>query len=116
MVATFTANSSNGKPITKYELMYNQVPPFIASIIESDKSTLVDNLSAGVTYSFQARAYNEYGWSNYSAPSQARTSAGAWVKVGTVWKEAVPYVNVAGSWRVSKPWVRLGGIWREGDL
>lgn len=73
----------------------------------------VNNLSPGTTYYFRSRSRNAVGWSAWSAPRTARTIAGAFVKVGGVWKPAVPYVRVGGVWKVARPWSRMFGFWQE---
>lgn len=35
------------------------------------------------------------------------------IKVGTVWKKAIPYVNVAGVWTPVEPWVMDQGAWKK---
>lgn len=35
------------------------------------------------------------------------------VKVGDIWKKAIPYVNVGGVWTPASPWVMSGGTWKE---
>ena len=73
----------------------------------------VQNLIPGTTYYFRSRSRNAVGWSDWSAPRTARTIAGAFVKVGGVWKPAVPYVKYNGVWKPARPWGRLFGFWQE---
>lgn len=35
------------------------------------------------------------------------------IKVGDVYKQAIPYVNVDGVWTPAAPWVASGGQWKE---
>jgi hypothetical protein len=75
--------------------------------------TRVNGLPPATTLYFRSRTRNEVGWSPWSPPTAARTIAGARVKVGPIWKEAVPYVKVAGVWRVARPWGRIAGVWKQ---
>lgn len=121
--ATLKLNSGGdgGSPINLYQFGWAtnplDVPPSgnVISVIPFGglPPTTVTNLPPGTTLYFRSRTKNDAGWSPWSGPTIARTIAGARVKVGPVWKEAVPYVKVAGVWRVAQPWVRITGVWRK---
>jgi hypothetical protein len=36
-----------------------------------------------------------------------------WVRVGGIWKKAVPYVRSGGKWHQAVPYVRTGGVWKS---
>lgn len=113
-IATFTPNGDGGTPITAYEVGYNTNPtddPTTSLPAVSPQGIL--DLDAGTTYYFRVRARNAIGWSPWSSSTLLRTRAGALVKVGPIWKDAVPYVRVAGVWRVARPWIRSAGVWKE---
>jgi hypothetical protein len=76
-------------------------------------STTVAGLTPGLTYYFRSRTRNSVGWSPWSAATSVMLIAGAYVKVGGVWKKAVPYVKVGGVWKAHRPWGRQFGYWEE---
>jgi hypothetical protein len=73
----------------------------------------IANLRPGTVYYFRSRTRNAVGWSAWSGQTSVKTIAGAFVKVGGVWKDAIPYVKYQGVWRPARPWVRLFGFWEE---
>lgn len=76
-------------------------------------TVVITDLNPGEEYFFWARTHNTYGWSDWSNYTLIVLIAGARVKVGAVYKRAVPYVNVAGTWKVAQPWAKLAGIWKK---
>lgn len=110
----FTPNGNGGSPITGYEIGYGTSPTTPSSTVATASSPkLVTGLNPGTVYYFFTRAKSAVGYSAWSAPSSARTIAGAYIKVGAVWKLAVPYVRVGGVWQVAEPWVRSAGVWKR---
>lgn len=73
----------------------------------------VSGLIPGTVYYFRSRNRNSVGWGPWSPARSSKTTPGAWVKVGGVWKPAVPYVRVGGVWKVARPWARIFGFWEE---
>lgn len=73
----------------------------------------VSGLVPGTVYYFRSRNRNSVGWGPWSAARSTKTTPGAFVKVGGVWRPAVPYVKVGGVWKVSRPWARIFGFWEE---
>jgi Fibronectin type III domain. len=107
-------NSDNGSRITTYELAYGLSPSSTATSIEDDQPLIaLTNLDPGETYYLWAKAKNAYGESDWSARGVVELIAGARVKVGPVWKRAVPYVKVSGVWKMARPWIRSSGVWKE---
>lgn len=117
MTATFTQNFDGGTPILEWQLGYRTVPDLVTELLSHlegpDGIFEVPSLSPGTTYYFWGRVRNAVGWSNWSPVGVAMTIAGARVKVGAVWKQAIPYVKVAGVWKLARPWSRIAGIWKE---
>lgn len=112
--ATFSANANGGTAITGYQLGYGTNSTTPETTI--DQTTPVFNLTGlipGKQYYFWGKTKNAVGYSSWSAAGIASTIAGAFVKVGTIWKKAVPYVNVNGVWKVARPWARSAGTWKE---
>lgn len=70
-------------------------------------------LLPATTYYLWSRTRNAAGWSPYSPLVVAKTIAGAYVKVGAVYKQAVPWVKDGGVWKKARPWSRVAGVWRE---
>lgn len=114
MQVAWTPNSNGGAAITNYEIAYgtNPASPSNTSTSATSPKTIT-GLTPGLTYYFKVRAQNSVGWSAYSAQSNARTIAGARVKVGGVWVLASVYVKDGGVWKLARPYVRDGGVWKE---
>lgn len=112
------AGDSGGDPITLYQFGWSltdlAIPTNVVSFTPDNTGLpdLVTGLPPGTTLYFRSRTRNSVGWSPWSASTVTRTVAGARIKVGAVWKEAIPYVKVAGVWRLARPWVRVAGTWR----
>lgn len=75
--------------------------------------TIATGLDPGVLYYFSVRARNAVGWGNWGFQTAQKTVAGARVKVGAVWKEAIPYVRSGGVWKLAEPWGRIAGEWKR---
>lgn len=112
---TVQPNGTGDSRITGYELAYGTSPASTAvSISQASPVFNLTGLNAGGTYYFWAKASNAYGESAaWSARGATVLIAGAHVKVGAVWKRAVPYVRVAGVWRLAEPWVKSNGVWNK---
>jgi len=113
MHAAFTKNSDGGSVITSLQIGYGTSSTTPTTIIEATTSMTIAGLAPATTYYFWARAKNALGYSAWSVVSSASTIAGGYVKVGTVYKKAIPYVNVGGVWKLARPWGRPSGVWKE---
>ena len=109
----FSPNSSNGSKITAYQIGYGTTPSIPVGIVSAKSPQVVDGLIPGKVYYFTVRAKNAVGWSAWSATTKVRTVAGAYVKVGTQWKLAIPYVRVGGVWKMAEAWTRDVGVWKR---
>lgn len=111
----FQGNSDGGSPIREWQALWQdatvngpQTPYW------SNGSTLLGpGLTPGHKYNFWSRGRNDIGWGPWSAISSARTIAGARLRQGGVWREAVPYVKVNGVWRLAQPYVKQNGGWKK---
>lgn len=112
-VATFTPNADGGTAITAYQVGYGTSSSAPTSNVSGASPKTVTGLTPGTTYYFFTRAQNSIGWGPWSVATMQRTIAGARVKVGADWKEAVPYVRQGGVWKVARPWGRVAGVWKE---
>ena len=79
--------------------------------ISSTGTSDVIDLPIGTTIYMWARGHNALGWGSYSARGSGKTLPGVKVKVGGVWKDAIPYVKVAGVWKPAVPYVKKSGAW-----
>lgn len=70
-------------------------------------------LAAGKNYTFEVYAKNNVGFSQPSSPYTVQTLAGSYIRVGGVWKIAIPYVRDAGVWKMVLPYIRQAGIWQQ---
>ncbi len=119
--ATLKLNGGDegGDPINLYQFGWAtnslDVPSTMVSVIPFGglPPTTVTTLPPGTTLYFRSRTKNSIGWSPWSGPTVAKTIAGGRVKVGLVWKDAVPYVKHAGVWKLASSWVKQTGIWKE---
>ncbi|QEQ93720.1 hydrolase [Streptomyces phage Maya] len=110
----FSANGNGGSSITGYEVGYSKTATGDPTSTVTAKSPMtLTGLEPGTTYFFRTRAKNSVGWSAWSSASSIKTIAGAYVKVGAVWKLAVPYVNVGGVWKLAEPWGKSVGVWKR---
>jgi hypothetical protein len=76
-------------------------------------SVNVTGLAAGKDYTFQAIAQNHAGYSQPSSPLTVQTLAGSYIRVGGVWKTAIPYVRDGGVWKMALPYIRQAGAWKQ---
>lgn len=108
-------NGNGGSTILGYTLAYGLSSSSATDSVSGGSSGVFEltNLSPGKTYYFWGKATNTWGDSAWSARSQVDLIAGAWVKVGFVWKRAVPYVRDGGVWKLAQPYVRQGGVWKQ---
>lgn len=111
---TFTANGNGGASITGYEIGYSSTPWVTdGQIVAAKPPQTITGLTPGTLYYIWARAKNSVGVGPWSAASSIKTLAGAYIKVGAVWKLAVPYVKVDGTWKLAEPWGKSVGVWKR---
>lgn len=114
LIATWSGGEDGGTPITAYQIGYTTSPTNNPSTTFTKTSpALITGLPPGATLYFRVRAQNAAGWSAWSAATQVKMVAGAKIKVGAVWKDAVPYVKVGGVWKLASPRVKILGVWKE---
>lgn len=114
VVASFTPNGDGGTAILEYEVGWT--PLVSGDPVDSNSGNspqTITDLIPGKIYRFSTRARNAVGWGPWSATTDAKMIAGARVKVGAVWYEAVPYVRSSGVWKVARPWGRVAGEWKQ---
>jgi hypothetical protein len=109
----FSSNGNGGLPILEWQIGYGTSSAALQKTIKSSGTTTISGLKPATTYYFWARGRNKVGWGPWSVRTSRRTPAGARVKIGATWKEAIPYVRVKGKWVIAQPYVRVSGIWRK---
>jgi hypothetical protein len=73
----------------------------------------MSGLNPGTTYYACVYTHNANGWSAATAWKGFTTLPGVFVKVGGVWKNAIPYVKVGGVWKQAVRYVKVGGAWKQ---
>lgn len=115
MTYKFQSNGTGGGTILEWQIGWGLALNTPQKYTKSGGTTTFTGLDPAKTYFFWSRGRNAAGWGPWSVRSSARTNAGAFVRVGGVWKEAVPYVRVGGKWKLAEPWVRASGKWKRTD-
>jgi len=110
---TFSQNYNGGSAVNNSQFGWSFSPDGDPTTTFPGVGGNCYGLIPGKTYYFRVRVANYVGWSPWSAATAVKTIPGALVKVGTVWKAAVPYVNVQGVWKVARPWGKAAGVWKE---
>jgi hypothetical protein len=108
----FQNNGDGGAPILEWQAAYGTNPGAAQKFISSTGTSVVTGLLPNTTYYFWSRGRNAVGWGPWSVRSSAQTLAGARVRIGGVWVDAVPYVKVSGVWKRAQPYVKVSGIWK----
>jgi len=111
--ASFSQNGNGGAIVTSSQVGYGTNSSAPTTIDTAGSPHIIDGLTPGTMYYVWARVQNSVGWSPWSASASFRTVAGAYIKVGTEWKIAVPYVRVSGVWKKAEPWVCNQGVWNR---
>lgn len=109
----FSGQGDGGSPILEWQIGYGTSSSQIQKYLTSSGTSTITGLVPATTYYFWSRGRNAAGWGPWSVRLSGRTIAGARVRVGGIWKEAIPYVRVAGKWKLAQPYVRKNGIWTK---
>lgn len=113
VLASFKDTDTGGAAILQRQIGYGTSPSAPLLTAEYAGPTTIKNLKPSTKYYFWSRSRNAIGWSSWSAVSSTTTLAGAKLKVGGVWVNAVPYVRVSGVWKPARPWTKQFGFWEE---
>jgi hypothetical protein len=108
----FSGNGNGGAAIIEWQALW-QEGSGPQNPISSNGTTILTGLKPATNYNFWARGRNSVGWGPWSGMSSGRTLAGARVKSGGQWREAVPYVKQNGAWKLAQPYSKVNGIWRK---
>lgn len=110
----FTGNSSNGLDLLEYQVGYGTNATTPQSFMSTGKGGVANlvNLNPSTVYYVWSRGRNSLGWGPWSARKDARTLAGARLRVGGVWKDVIPLVKSDGVWKNADVLVRSGGKWK----
>ena len=94
----FVGNGDGGSGILEWQIGYGTDPSTPQVVISSSGTSTIEGLQPATTYFVWSRGRNAVGYGQWSVRWQVRTIAGAFVKVGLVQKEAIPYVKDNGVW------------------
>jgi hypothetical protein len=109
----FSSNGNGGLKILEWQVGYGTNPTTPQHNKKSSGTSVITGLKPATTYYIWSRGRNSKGWGAWSSRMSVRTAAGARVKIGKVWREAVVYVRVKGKWVIAEPWVKSGGKWKK---
>lgn len=110
------SGSNGGKPITAYLMRRWNAASETGAHYDSSANNRTRNVTSlipGRAFTFAIYALNADGYSNPSAASVITMPGGCYIRVGGVWKVAVPYVRSGGKWHVGMPYIRTGGVWKQ---
>jgi hypothetical protein len=109
----FSGNGNGGAPILEWQALYQEGNGPQIPLGWQTGTLVLPNLKPATNYNFWSRGRNSVGWGPWSGISSGRTLAGARVKSGGSWREAVPYVKQNGAWKLAQPYSKVNGIWRK---
>ena len=109
----FQSQGDGGSPILEWQTGYGQDPYNPWWYSSNNGSSILTGLKPANLYYFWSRGRNANGWGPWSSRMEQRTLAGARVKYGGAWRDAIPYVKVNGVWRAAEPYIKSGGNWRK---
>lgn len=115
IVYSFRSMGNGGSKILEWQIGYGTSSAKPQHYLKSGGTSSVTGLKPATTYYFWARGRNSKGWGAWSVRTARRTDAGARVKLGSAWKEAVPMVRYKGKWVAAEAWVRSGGKWKKAN-
>lgn len=115
--------TNGGSSIIDYKLRrWNDGTPGHGPFTDSDSNSSTRNvtgLTPGKTYGFAVYARNKSddndGYSDPGPGDTVQMLAGAWIRVGGVWKVAIPYIRTGtNQWKMALPYVRTGtNQWKQ---
>lgn len=111
----FNSQGNGGSGVLEWQIRFGPDGSSILSAQNSSYSSsgtrVMTGLKPGSYYAAWARGRNAIGWGPWSSGRSFYTLAGCHVRVGGLWKSAVPYVRVDGGWYPSIPYIRKDGVW-----
>ena len=110
----FQGTTDGGSPIREWQIGYGTDPNNPQATIASNGQSTISGLNLATRYYVWSRGRNDIGWGPWSARWDARTLAGARVRVAGVWREAVAFVKVGGSWKQAIPFIKQNNVWKDG--
>lgn len=101
--------------VLEWEIGFSHVKTAISSTTSSTTQNVIVAwvVNPSTKYYFWGRVRNADGWSAWSPIKTATLLAGAFVKVGPVWKRAIPYVRTGGAWKMAQPMGSTMGNWKK---
>lgn len=109
------SGSTGGKQIKSYLMRRWNAATMTGAHYDSsanNRSRNVISLIPGRAFTFAIYALNDDGYSNPSASSTITMPGGVYIRVGGVWRVAIPYVRSGGKWHQAIPYIRTGGVWK----
>lgn len=115
---TFYGPGNNGGAAIDYYLvrLSKNNPPWAAPYsdqVNYNGNAPFTGLEPGTTYYACVYAHNGVGYSNPSGVISFRTLGPMRVRIGGIWKYAIPYIKVSGIWKMATPFVKRAGVWKK---
>lgn len=108
----FQSNGGGGGTFLEWQIGYGLSATTPQLFMASGGTSVVPGLQPNSSYYFWSRGRNTIGWGPWSTRMSAKTLPGMRIKVGGVWKDALPMVKVNGVWKIAAPLVKVNGVWK----
>lgn len=110
----FQGNGNGGAPLLEWQVGYGTNPDTPSTFLTSTGTSIVDNITNGMTWYFWSRGRNSEGWGPWSAKLSIKTPTGVRIKIDDdKYVEAIAFVKHDGIYKESLPYVKYTGVYKE---